>query len=421
MGAPGHDEKTGSQQGERKGELDPQRRVPRSEADPEHAHQGRQHDDQQGIDLLQPTGGKLPGEDHQVGVLLGEEIHAGSGLLEAGPEDCGPDEEDEDEAHPASFQAVSAGEQDHVAEVEDGQNRNREGDGSSHGLDGERQKPGRGQSGESQCCGGRHSQAPQEQAAGPGPRLEAGRIPLEFTGPGQMAPAQHVLQHGEGHSHTGGAEAQMPVHLFAQEGADPGSQKGSDVDSHVENGEAGVPPRVVARVEVAHDSADVGLEEARADGHQSQADVEGEFGRDSQRVVAGGDDDPAHQDGAPLADEPVRHPSSGESQCVDGEGVQAVDGARFGRAHSHAPAGGVDHEQDQERSHAVIAEALPHLGEEEGREPPGMTEKGLLPAAAAGCLRWVHGGLHTHVFEINEPRWDSPEIRWLPSGAEERR
>ena len=274
---------------------------------------------------------------------------------------------------------------------------------------------------ESQCRGSHHSQTPQELAARPGLRLETGRIPLEFTGPVQMPPSQHVLQHGEGHAHAGGAETQMPIHLLAQERADPRPQKGSDVDSHVENGETGVPPSVVSRIEVSDDGADVGFQQTGAQGHQGQPHVERDLGRNRQRIVAGGDDDASHQDGAALADEPVRHPSSGESQRVDSEGIQTVDRARLGLAHAHPSPGAVDHEQDQEGPHSVVAETLPHLGEEQGREPSGMTEKGLLPAAAAGCLRWVHGDLHTHVFGISVRRWDFPGIRWLPSGEEGRR
>ena len=49
-------------------------------------------------------------------------------------------------------------------------------------------------------------------------------------------------------------------------------------------------------------------------------------------------------------------------------------GARPVRAHAEAVVGRVGHEQDQERAHAVVAEALPELGEEEGRQPPRVSE-----------------------------------------------
>ena len=45
--------------------------------------------------------------------------------------------------------------------------------------------------------------------------------------------------------------------------------------------------------------------------------------------------------------------------------------------------GGADHVEDQQGPHAVVAEALPHLGEVEGGQPPGMAEP-LLFAGGRG-------------------------------------
>ena len=39
------------------------------------------------------------------------------------------------------------------------------------------------------------------------------------------------------------------------------------------------------------------------------------------------------------------------------------------------------HEQDEQRAHPVVAEALPHLGEEQRGEPAGVAEK---PVSVAG-------------------------------------
>jgi hypothetical protein len=41
----------------------------------------------------------------------------------------------------------------------------------------------------------------------------------------------------------------------------------------------------------------------------------------------------------------------------------------------------MDHVQDEERPHAVVAEALPHLGEEECREAAGVPEEPALQRA----------------------------------------
>ena len=41
------------------------------------------------------------------------------------------------------------------------------------------------------------------------------------------------------------------------------------------------------------------------------------------------------------------------------------------------------HEEDEQRAHAVVAEALPHLGEEQRREAAGMAEERAVVNAAA--------------------------------------
>ena len=58
---------------------------------------------------------------------------------------------------------------------------------------------------------------------------------------------------------AGGAEAPVPADLLAEVAADEGADEGAEVDPHVEDGEAGVAPRVARAVELAHDRADVGF------------------------------------------------------------------------------------------------------------------------------------------------------------------
>src|SRR5207245_4237763 len=57
------------------------------------------------------------------------------------------------------------------------------------------------------------------------------------------------------------------------------------------------------------------------------------------------------------------------------------------------PAGrdGRGHEEDEESAHAVVAEALPELREEEGRQPPGVPGD-----AAAVEVREAHRGREAH-------------------------
>src|SRR5207244_9206391 len=96
-----------------------------------------------------------------------------------------------------------------------------------------------------------------------------------------------------------------------------------------------------------------------------------------EREMAAGDDDAAIEHGAALAEEAVGEPTAGESGQVDHRRVEAVDRTRLRGLPAEAPGGERGgHEEQQERPHAVVAEAFPHLGEEEGREAERMAEEG---------------------------------------------
>ena len=97
------------------------------------------------------------------------------------------------------------------------------------------------------------------------------------------------------------------------------------------------------------------------------------------------DQDAAVEHGAPLADQAIGDPAARQAHHVHHRGVEPVD--RAGRAVSKPspparPARG--HEQDEQRAHAVVAEALPHLGEEQRGEAARMAEE---RAIVAGCER----------------------------------
>src|SRR5262249_56330732 len=72
--------------------------------------------------------------------------------------------------------------------------------------------------------------------------------------------------------------------------------------------------------------------------------------------------------------------------------VRAVDRrcARVGEAKSSC-GDGSDHVEDEERAHAVVAEALPHLGEEQRRETAWMTEEPAIDVGS-GSSRNAHRG-----------------------------
>ena len=96
-----------------------------------------------------------------------------------------------------------------------------------------------------------------------------------------------------------------------------------------------------------------------------------------------------------LARDAVRHPAARQAQQVDHAGVEPVDGAGLGiREAQAAPGDAGGHEQDEERAHAVVAEALPHFGEEEGREAPRMAEETAVGARRVQRLLEVWAGCH---------------------------
>ena len=121
------------------------------------------------------------------------------------------------------------------------------------------------------------------------PRRRDGREP----GVAEVSPARQVLEQPEGHSHGGHREAEVPGALgrdargaqdllearaLRQPSAGEGREEGAEVDPHVVEREAGVAPRVVGRVELAHHRADVRLQEPGAEDHEREAEIEGRRG-----------------------------------------------------------------------------------------------------------------------------------------------
>ena len=85
---------------------------------------------------------------------------------------------------------------------------------------------------------------------------------------------------------------------------------------------------------------------------------------------------PPQKHRALLPDQPVRDPAAEQAQQVRTRDVHAVD--RVGGAIVDAEAAVHDrrgHEQHQQRPHAVVGEALPHLREEERRQAARLAEE----------------------------------------------
>ena len=79
-------------------------------------------------------------------------------------------------------------------------------------------------------------------------------------------------------------------------------------------------------------------------------------------AVARGHEQAAPHHRAPRAEQAIGEQSAQERRRVDERRVGAVD--RVGAAVVHAQEA-LEHVEEQQRPHAVVGEALPHLGEEQ--------------------------------------------------------
>src|SRR5262249_26691986 len=109
--------------------------------------------------------------------------------------------------------------------------------------------------------------------------------------------------------------------------------------------------------------------------------------------------DGADEDGATEAQDAVGDPAAGQRREIYAGGVDPDDGGRltaFEAEPSIADGGG--HEEHQQRSQPVVAEALPHLREEERGESTGVAEEAVIAGGGGGAAadggglqRWIHG------------------------------
>ena len=227
----------------------------------------------------------------------------------------------------------------------------------------------------------------------------------------QMTPPPKVQGETEHHPDAGGAEAVVPADLLTQCAAHQRRERGAEVDAHVEDRERAVAPRVTLRIQPADLGGDVGLERAVAEDQEHQRREEPTLHRHQE--VADGHQDATQHHRLALSQHPVGEHATEERREVHERGVQTIDLRRqrlrvemaegvfehpaHGVETQHLPAHVgvqeqvVDHVQHQQRAHAVVREALPHLGEEQHVQPDRMPE----PLAPAGL--WVGGGGDGHV------------------------
>jgi len=95
------------------------------------------------------------------------------------------------------------------------------------------------------------------------------------------------------------------------------------------------------------------------------------------REVAGSDDETAEKDGQTRAEQVVGGESARQGGYIDGHRVPTVDrgGALYVEAQT-ALRRGRNHIKDKDGAHAVVAEALPKLGEEKRAEAFRVSDEG---------------------------------------------
>ena len=173
----------------------------------------------------------------------------------------------------------------------------------------------------------------------------------------------------------------MPVDLLAQVSHQQRSDRRADIDAHVEDRKAGILLHTAVRVKLADHHADIGLEQTGAQNDQQQSEEESMHTGNSQSELSGNDEQSADKHGVAGADQTIRDPAARQRCQIDRCRVETIDGCRGLVIH---PQTAVLHQRSQEQnentSHAVITETLPHLCKEQSAEPFGVTVQTKHPA-----------------------------------------
>ena len=157
------------------------------------------------------------------------------------------------------------------------------------------------------------------------------------------------------------------------------SHQRAEVDAHVEDGETGVAPFILLRVQRSDEGGRIGFDTAGAEGNQDQAGGQAHGARkDSQGDVAKNHDRGGVEEHAFGSEDPVRKPRTNDGGQVHATAVCAHQRRRNGNVDAEAAVGDrVVHVVQQDALHAVEGEPFPQLNAEEVRQHAGMAKEGL--------------------------------------------
>ena len=167
----------------------------------------------------------------------------------------------------------------------------------------------------------------------------------------------------------------MPVDVFTEISADERTEKRAKVDAHVERGKTRIAPRASFWIQIGDNRADAGFQQARADHDQAETKIERRRRGNGKRVVAGRNHTAAPEHGPTQSEKPIGNPAAGQRDKPHGGGIQTVNCRCRHIVETHSARGhGIGQKQHEDRAHAVVAEALPHFGEEERGKSSRMSK-----------------------------------------------
>ena len=201
-------------------------------------------------------------------------------------------------------------------------------------------------------------------------------------------PQPQITEDAGNHADRRGPEAPVPADGLAEGAGHQRRQHGTQIDAEIVDGEAGIPARIIRQIQLPDHHRRTGFEKTRADDDERQScnETDDRSGsglqrhrrprfrckqfRCRQQNMAAGDDAAADHQGAVGTQPPVGQQAAEDRGQVHGPGVDAIE--QVGGFFAPAEAGihlfrriGGNEVEHQQRAHAVVAEALPHLGDEQ--------------------------------------------------------
>ena len=208
------------------------------------------------------------------------------------------------------------------------------------------------------------------------------------------------------HADGGQAEAVVPAERLTDVAAQQRRHGSTEVDAHIEDRKTAIALVAAFGIERSNHRRDVRLEEAIAQDQQGQCGVKRQTVFDGHHEVARCHQQAAEYHRSPGPQKTIRQHAAEERRHVHQRSVGAIDRIGLAVPVLQEP---LYHVKNEQSAHAVVAEALPHLGEEEGEQAGRVADQGLLALKIMGVCQGVSSTVLTrickHEFAI---AWASP-------------